>query len=78
MSAPEQHQEAAAGLQQEQLWEYFVVVGLPKAGLQTITGDAGFLGTDQKYKPAFVDSLPHSHFDEASRLPPQLPTVRLC
>jgi hypothetical protein len=77
MSAPEQQREAAAAPQQEQLWEYFVVVGLPKAGLQTITGDAGFLGTDQKYKPAFVDSLPHSNFDEASRLPPQLPTVRL-
>lgn len=75
-SAPEQQQqEAAAGPQQEQLWEYFVVAGLPKVGLQTLQGEAGFLGTDQKYKPAFVDSLPNSAFDESCRLPPQLPTV---
>lgn len=80
MAAPEQHQpqphqEAAAGPQQEQLWDSFVVVGLPKVALQTIQGDAGFLGTDQKYKPAFVDSLPHTTFEEPCRLPPQLPTV---
>jgi hypothetical protein len=73
MSAPEQ-QEAACP-QQEQLWEYFLVIGLPKVGLQTVQGDAGFLGTDQRYKPAFMDSLPKSTFDESCRFPPQLPTV---
>lgn len=65
-------------MQSEQLWEYFVVAGLPKVGLQTVQGDAGFLGTDQKYKPVFVDSLPHSTFDESCHLPPQLPTVSVC
>lgn len=52
-----------------------MVVGLPNSGLQTVQGDTGFLGTEQKYKAGFVDSLPHSTFDEACRLPPQLPTV---
>jgi hypothetical protein len=80
MTAPDQQQqqqqqEAGGHMQSEQLWEYFVVAGLPKVGLQTVQGDAGFLGTDQKYKPVFVDSLPHSSFDESCHLPPQLPTV---
>lgn len=73
-ASPELKQQEAVS-QAQQLWEHFVVVGLPNTGLQTVHGEPGFLGTDQKYKPAFVDSLPHSNFDEACRLPPQLPTV---
>lgn len=72
VSTAEQQQEVVG---QEQLWEWFVVVGLPNKGLQTIHGEHGFLGTDHKYKPTFADSLPHSTFDGSCRLPPQLPTV---
>jgi hypothetical protein len=60
----------------DSLWDCCVVVGLPCTTLQTVQGDQGFLGTDHRYKPAFVDSLPYCIFDEGCRLPPQLPLVR--
>jgi hypothetical protein len=78
---------ASAGAQQQQLlpskqllWEYFVVLGLPSSGLQTVHGEGGFLGTNDqtRYKPALVDSLAASSTaqpDERCQLPPQLPTV---
>jgi hypothetical protein len=64
--------------QQGNVWEHFVVIGLThNKPLQTVHGEPGFLGTDARYKPDFIDCLPY--VDEASnkgkRPPPQLPTV---
>lgn len=60
------------------LFEHFVVCGLSGAGLAAVSGEGGFLGSDVKYKPAFLDRLPHG--DDARRRPPppQLPTVSPC
>lgn len=58
------------------LWDCFAVVGLPQACLQTVQGDrAGFVGSEQRYKPALVDSLPSPVQDVKRPPPPQLPTV---
>jgi hypothetical protein len=73
-AAPPPHQH------QQPLWDSFVVVGLPRSNssaLATVHGEPGFLGSASRYKPVFIDSLPHSSFDEHCRLPPQLPIVSL-
>jgi hypothetical protein len=57
------------------LFEHFVVCGLAGQGLQTVLGSQGFLGTEVKYKPSFLDRLPHCD-DPKRQPPPQLPTVR--
>lgn len=57
------------------LFEHFVVCGLAGHGLQTVQGEPGFLGVEVKYKPAFLDRLPHGD-DPKRQPPPQLPTVR--
>jgi hypothetical protein len=57
------------------LFEHFVVCGLSGQNLQTVLGEQGFLGSDVKYKPSFLDRLPH-HDNPKRQPPPQLPTVR--
>ncbi|KAF6266032.1 AEX-3 domain-containing protein [Scenedesmus sp. NREL 46B-D3] len=64
--------------QPKHLWQHFVVIGLTNnRPLQTVHGEPGFLGTEARYQPNFIDGLPH--IDEAlnktKQPPPQLPTV---
>eukprot|EP00878_Enallax_costatus_P015644 GHUV01016389.1.p1 GENE.GHUV01016389.1~~GHUV01016389.1.p1 ORF type:complete len:157 (+),score=21.46 GHUV01016389.1:208-678(+) len=56
-----------------QLWEHFCVVGLSQS-LITAQGEQGWFGSEQKYKPHLLDSLPP---DASSRVPPELPTCCL-
>jgi hypothetical protein len=60
-----------------QLFERFVVCGLSPELLCTVAGEAGFLGTNFRYRASLIDQLPHTHGDN-SGVPPQLPAVRAC
>lgn len=53
------------------LREHFCVVGL-NSSLVTGQGEQGWLGSEHRYKPHLLDSLP---YDGSSRVPPELPTV---
>ena len=57
-----------------QLFERFVVCGLSPELLCTVAGEAGFLGTNFRYRSSLVDQLPHTNGDN-SGVPPQLPAV---
>ena len=60
-----------------QLFERFVVCGLSPELLCTVAGEAGFLGTNFRYRSSLIDQLPHTNGDN-SGVPPQLPAVSAC